>query len=81
LQAADEVFFDQLFAGDQLRVAWLGHELAEPGQQHALVAHVLGQQALEAVQGVALDLVRVADRLGVGVGVALFVGQVLAGSR
>jgi hypothetical protein len=36
---------------------------------------VLGQQAFQAVEGVVLDLVRVADRLGVGVGVALFVGR------
>ena len=44
MQAVDEVFFAQLFAGHQFRVAWLGHELAEPGQQHALIAHVLGEQ-------------------------------------
>jgi len=39
---------------------------------------VLGQQALEAVEGIALDLVWIAGRLDVGVGVTLFVGQVLA---
>nr|GFD30335.1 hypothetical protein [Tanacetum cinerariifolium] len=46
--------------------------------QQALVTHVFGQQRLEAVKGVTLDLVRVADRLCIGVGVALFVRHELA---
>ena len=45
------VFFDLFRAYHQLRIARLGHELAKPGQQHALVAHVLGQQAFQAAQG------------------------------
>lgn len=77
-QATQQVFFFEFRADHEFRITWLGHELAEPGQQHALVAHVLGQQALEAIKGVVLDLVRVADRLRVSVGVAIFVRQVLA---
>ncbi len=76
-EAAQQVFFFDVAAGHQFRVAWLGHELPEPGQQQALVAHVLCQEAFEAVKGVMLNLVRVTDRLGVGVGVALFVRQEL----
>ncbi|MNK95320.1 hypothetical protein D3C87_1155520 [compost metagenome] len=79
LQGGHEVlFFDVFRAHHQFRVAWLGHELAEPGQQQALVAHVLGQQTFEAVECVALDLVRIGSRQGVGVGVAFFVRQELA---
>src|SRR3989338_1683882 len=77
-QASEEAFFVDLDAGNQLRVLGLGHKLAEPGHQQALIAHVLGEQSLEAIQGVALDLRRVAGRLRIGVAVALFVRQELA---
>ncbi|MNQ91302.1 hypothetical protein D3C85_1066750 [compost metagenome] len=77
-QAAQQVVFFQFRANHQFGVARLGHELAEPGQQQAFVAHVLGQQAFQAVEGVVLDLVRVDGWLCVGVGVALFVRQELA---
>src|SRR5476649_2356993 len=55
----EELFFDVFRATHQVRVARLGHVLAEPGQQQALIAHVLGQQSFQAIKGVVLDLVRI----------------------
>src|SRR5471030_59506 len=62
-QAGEEVFFFDFFRADhQFRVARLGHVLAEPGQQQALIAHVIGQQSFQAIKVVVLDLVRIDRR-------------------
>jgi len=39
---------------------------------------VLGQQRFQAIERVMLDLMRVADRLGVSIGIALFIRDELA---
>ena len=77
-QAAEEAFFVDLDAGNQLWILGLGHKLAEPSHQQTLITHVFGEQCLKTIQSVTLDLRWVAGRLRVSVAVALFVRQELA---